>query len=88
MRGHSNQKVTLAFQSVYLKVAGETPFVQDLRNVLSINKVELSASPDKATITLEIISEASDKQILSLSSGGKVLEIGRASCRERVCVPV
>lgn len=74
MRGHSNQKVTLAFQSVYLKVAGETPFVQDLRNALSTNKVELSASPDKATITLEIISEASDKQILSLSSGGKVLE--------------
>jgi LPS-assembly lipoprotein len=74
MRGHSNKKVTLAFQSVYLKANSETPFVADLRNALILNKVALGKSPDTSTITLEVVSEASDKQILSLSSAGKVLE--------------
>jgi len=66
--------VTLAFQSVYLKVSNETPFVTDLRAALLSNKVLAATSPDQATVTLEIISEASDKQVLSLSSAGKVLE--------------
>lgn len=74
LRGHGGQAVTLAFQSVYLKARAETPFVTDLRSTFTLNKVELSASPELATITLEVISESSDKQILSLSSAGKVLE--------------
>lgn len=74
LRGHGGQIVELAFQSVYLKAENETPFVSDLRKALTLNKVELSASSDKATITLEVIAESSSKQILSLSSAGKVLE--------------
>ena len=31
MRGHNNMQVKLAFQSVYLRSAGETPFITDLR---------------------------------------------------------
>lgn len=73
MRGHG-KKVTLAFQSVYLKTGGETPFVADLRNALLLNKVVLGTSSDTSTITLEVVSESSNKQILSLSSAGKVLE--------------
>jgi LPS-assembly lipoprotein len=73
LKGHGGKKVNLAFQSVYLK-AGETPFVQDLRTALVNNKVVVATTSDQATITLEIISEASDKQVLSLSSTGKVLE--------------
>jgi LPS-assembly lipoprotein len=46
----------------------------DLRTSLTNNKVLVASSPDQATITLEIISETSDKQVLSLSSAGKVLE--------------
>ncbi|MDP2805771.1 MAG: LPS assembly lipoprotein LptE [Gallionellaceae bacterium] len=73
LKGHGGKKVNLAFQSVYLK-AGETLFVTDLRTALTNNKVLVATSPEQATITLEIISEASDKQVLSLSSAGKVLE--------------
>jgi LPS-assembly lipoprotein len=73
MRGHG-KKVTLAFQSVYLKTGGETPFVADLRNAFVTNKIAIGDNPDQATITLEVVSEYSDKQILSLSSAGKVLE--------------
>jgi LPS-assembly lipoprotein len=74
LRGHSDKKVELAFQSVYLKSGGETPFMEELRAGLAFNKVAVSESSDQATITLEVVSESSDKQILSLSSAGKVLE--------------
>ena len=74
LRGHNNMQVKLAFQSVYLRTVGETPFVTDLRKALILNKVALSETAEQATIILDIISEATDKQILSLSAAGKVLE--------------
>ena len=74
MRGHNSMQVKLAFQSVFLRTASDTPFTTDLRKALVLNKVALTDSADEATITLEIISEASDKQILSLSAAGKVTE--------------
>lgn len=73
LRGHGGP-VQLAFKSVYLKTANETPFVIDLRNGLLANKVEVSETSETATVTLEIVAESSDKQILSLSTAGKVLE--------------
>ena len=74
VRGHSDTQVTLAFQSVFLRAASESPFIMDLRKALILNKIKLTESADEATITLEIISEAADKQILSLSAAGKVTE--------------
>jgi LPS-assembly lipoprotein len=74
LRGHNNMQVKLAFQSVYLRTASETPFVMELRKALVLNKVTESESAEDATVTLDIISETSDKMILSLSSAGKVLE--------------
>lgn len=74
LRGHNNMEVKLAFQSVYLRAASETPLVTDLRKALALNKVVLSETAEQATIILDIISEVPDKQILSLSSAGRVLE--------------
>jgi LPS-assembly lipoprotein len=74
MRGHNNMQVKLAFESVFLRATSETPFVAELRKALALNKVAVAGSADQATIVLEIISEASDKQILTLSAAGKVLE--------------
>ena len=74
LRGHGDKKVELAFQNVYLKAGGETPFVEALRAGLAFNQVAVSESSDQATITLEVVSESSEKQILSLSGAGKVLE--------------
>lgn len=74
LRGHGNQKTEFAFQSVYLKAPGESSFVTDLRSALNLNKVAVSASPEQATITLEIVAEAADKQILALSGAGRIRE--------------
>ena len=74
MRGHNSMQVKLAFQSVYIRSPGETPFVADLRKALELNKVTVANSAEEATITLEIYSEVVDKQILTLSASGRVLE--------------
>lgn len=74
LRGHHKDKVEMAFNSVYLKAGSETTFVMDLRNSLIFNGILVGNSPEKATLTLEIISEQSDKQILALSGAGRIRE--------------
>ncbi len=74
LRGHQPQDLQLAFQSVYIKAANESAFVADLRNALAFNKVTVSDHPEEGVLTLEIIAETSDKQILAMSSAGKIRE--------------
>jgi LPS-assembly lipoprotein len=57
-----------------LRTTSESPFIEDLRKALTLNKVKVAENANAATITLDIISEATNKQILSLSAAGKVLE--------------
>ncbi|MDO8989357.1 MAG: LPS assembly lipoprotein LptE [Sideroxyarcus sp.] len=74
LRGSNLKEVQFAFKSLYLKVPGETPFVADLRRVLASNKVTIAPSAESAELVLEIVSEQSLKQILSLSGSGRVQE--------------
>lgn len=74
MRGSLPSDVAFAFKSLYLKAPGETPFVSDLRRALQVSKIMLIPNSDKAELVLEVISEQSSKQILSLSSSGRVQE--------------
>jgi len=74
MRGSNLKDIQFAFKSLYLKAPGETPFVSDLRRLLTANKVELTATSDKADLVLEVVSEQTTKQILSLSGSGRVQE--------------
>ena len=74
LRGSNPKDVAFAFKSLYLKAPGETAFVADLRRMLKSSKVELAASADKADLVLDIVSEQSIKQILSLSGSGRVQE--------------
>jgi LPS-assembly lipoprotein len=74
LRGRGMQGVEFAFKNVYLKSRAETPFVIELRQVMAINKIPISISPDNTEITLEVVSETYDKQINSLSSTGRVIE--------------
>jgi LPS-assembly lipoprotein len=74
LRGRSLQSIEFAFKSVYLKTKGDTPFVLELRQSMDLNKITMSDNPEKAEITLEVVSEATDKQILSLSGAGRVVE--------------
>jgi LPS-assembly lipoprotein len=74
LRGSNLKDVQFAFKLLYLKAPGETPFVTDLRNALKANKVTFVASADTADLVLEVVSEQTLKQILSLSSAGLVQE--------------
>ena len=74
LRGSDMQDITFSFKSLYLKAPGETPFVADLRRILLANKITLTAAPDQADLVLEVVSEQTLKQILSLDSSGHVQE--------------
>lgn len=74
MRGSNLKDVTFAFKSLYLKAPGETPFVKALRRALKASKVNLTATADQAELVLEVVSEQSVKQILSLTGAGRVQE--------------
>jgi LPS-assembly lipoprotein len=74
LRGSDLQDVRFGFQSVYLKTQGETPFVAELRRTLSKSKMEPVATAEQAELILEIVSENTTKQILSLSGSGRVRE--------------
>ena len=74
LRGSDLKGMQFAFKSLYLKKAGETPFVSDLRRSLTASKVTMTDTADQAELVLEIVSEQTAKQILSLSSSGRVKE--------------
>jgi len=74
LRGSDLKGMQFAFQSLYLKKPGETPFVADLRRALTANKVTMTEKPDQAELVLEVVSEQTSKQILSLSGSGRVRE--------------
>ncbi len=74
LRGTQLSDVSFAFNSLYLKAPAETPFVSDLRQALIANKITLTKSPDDADLVLDVVSEQTTKQILSLSGAGRVQE--------------
>lgn len=74
MRGSQLGDVTYAFKSLYLKAPVETPFVADLRRALITNKINLAPRSDQAELVLEVVSEQTTKQILSLTGAGRVQE--------------
>jgi LPS-assembly lipoprotein len=74
LRGSNPGDVAFAFKSLYLKAPSETPFVVDLRRMLASTHISMTATPDKADLVLEVVSEQTTKQILSLSASGRVQE--------------
>ena len=67
--------LALPFQTLYVKSANEyAPFITELKLAIEANGVQAADTPEQAQLTLQIVSETSDKQILSLSGGGRVRE--------------
>ena len=65
----------LPFQTLYIKSANDyAPFITELKHAIKTNGVQITDTPDQAQLTLHIVSEAVDRQILSLSGGGRVRE--------------
>jgi LPS-assembly lipoprotein len=62
------------FGSIYLKSNAPTPFIADLQNSLELYKIKIAGSGAEADLTLNIVSEKTDKQILAISGAGQVRE--------------
>ena len=65
---------SLPFESLFVQDSGAPGIARDLKRSLSSSGVKLTASPEEAQASLELISEGSEKRILSLSGKGKVRE--------------
>jgi LPS-assembly lipoprotein len=66
---------TLQFQKLYVKSPNDyAPFITELKSAIQANGVKITNTPEQAQLTLQIVSEVTDKQILSLSGGGQVLQ--------------
>ena len=72
---HLRGEAHYEFDTLYLNSPAAQPLTADLKRSLEgIGTAQLVASPDKAQVILDIASVENNKQILSLSSGGKVSE--------------
>jgi LPS-assembly lipoprotein len=74
LRGSQLQDMAFAFKSLYLKAPAETLFVAELRTTLNANKVVMTPTSETAELLLEVVSEQTNKNILSLSGSGRVQE--------------
>lgn len=74
LRGHNLQGSAFPFSSVYIKSPNGSPFISDLQSSLELYKIKVTSTAAEADITLDIVSESSSKQILSLSGSGQVRE--------------
>lgn len=65
----------LPFQKLYVQSPNDyAPFITELKSALQANNVQVTESPEQAQLTLQIVSEVVDKQILTLSNAGRVRE--------------
>ncbi len=72
---HLRGEAHYAFDTLYLNSPASQPLTLDLRRSLEgAGSAKLVPSPDQAQAILDITSVENNKQILSLSSGGKVAE--------------
>lgn len=74
LRGSNLNGAEFPFRSLYVKAPAGSPFAAELRSELKVNRIELPSDPDHADLTLDVVSEQTTKQILSLSSSGRVQE--------------
>jgi LPS-assembly lipoprotein len=72
---HLRVEQPFAFQRLYLRGPESSPVVLDLRRVLAARKgLTLTASEKDAEATLQILTDAKEKIILSLTGTGQVRE--------------
>jgi len=72
---HPRGEATYSFATLYLSPSAGQPFTTDLkRSIEGGGTAKLVASPDAAQAILDITAVENNKQILSLTSGGKVSE--------------
>ena len=66
---------TLPFDSIYVQAAPASQLATQLRQaVLAGSSTRIAERPEEAVVILQILSELQEKQILSLTGGGRVSE--------------
>lgn len=72
---HLRGQAGMPFQSIFLVAPDvNSPFVNELRRNLQANKVLIASSAEQADLVLDIASEVSDRQPLTLGGSGRVNE--------------
>jgi len=72
---HLRGQAGMPFKSIFIVAPDlNSPFLNELRRNLLANKIKLTASAEQAEIVLNISSEITDKQILTLGGSGRVNE--------------
>jgi LPS-assembly lipoprotein len=72
---HLRGQVGMPFQSIYLIAPNlNSPFVNELHRNLVANKVSLASGAEQSDVVLNIVSENTEKQVLSLGGDGRVNE--------------
>ncbi|HVE50901.1 MAG TPA: LPS assembly lipoprotein LptE [Casimicrobiaceae bacterium] len=75
LRGQANY----AFQSFFVNAPAYTPFASELRRaVAGAGTATVAANPAAAQVVIDVSEVADDKQVLSLSPGGRVQEYALA----------
>ncbi len=62
----------LSFHSLYIQ--GNSSILRDLKRAVATNGVKIVPTPEQAELHLDLMSESSEKRILSLTGGGHVSE--------------
>ena len=72
---HRSGARPMPFQTLYIDARNYVSFAGDLRRYISSNgQPKLVSSPKDAEVVLQVLSEASETQILSLTTAGQVAE--------------
>jgi LPS-assembly lipoprotein len=71
---HLRGDVHYAFSSVYVNAPAASPLAAELRRALEGGGTTIAAAPGAAQPTLDLALVADDKQVLSLTGGGRVRE--------------
>jgi len=71
---HLRGDVTYAFSTLYINAPPNTPFATDLKRALSGGSTTLTDSAAGAQAILDLSNITDDKQVLSLSGGGRARE--------------
>jgi LPS-assembly lipoprotein len=66
---------TLPFENLYIEAPRGSVFAAQLKRVVSTgSKTRIASRPEEADATLQVMNEFREKEILSLSAGGRVRE--------------
>ena len=73
---HPRGAATLPFETLYVDAPGSSLFATQLKRVIGFrSNTRITQNPAEADATLQVLNELREKEILSLSAGGRVREL-------------